>query len=241
MKISMIASGSKGNACLIETGNKRILIDCGTTKRYLTQSFAHLNMSFDDIDVLLITHDHSDHTSQIKHFKNAVVYSPKDSIYRHVEVIPYQSFVIEKLEVLPIKTSHDDEDSVGYVIQSEGKKLVYITDTGYVRTQDFEYIRDANYYIMESNHDPELLMQTNRPYHIKRRILSDEGHLSNDDAARVLQEVVGTNTQEIILAHLSGEANTAELALDTVTSHVSSHVNVKVAQQFEIVLGGNHD
>lgn len=240
MKYYMLASGSKGNACIVDVCGKKILIDCGTTKRYLTQSFKALGLNFDDIDAVLITHDHSDHTSQLKHFLHAPIYSPSIHSFEHQTVIPYQSFSIDNISVLPIKTSHDDESSVGYVIESEGIKFVYVTDTGYVREQDFGYLRNAHYYVFESNHDPEMLMTTARPYHIKQRILSDEGHLSNDDSSYVLSKLVDNNTVEVTLAHLSLQANTEELALETCRKALEGrNVKIKAARQFEIVVGGS--
>lgn len=235
----MLASGSKGNACIIEIDGKRILIDCGTTKRYLVNSFQSLDLKFEDVDIVLITHDHSDHTSQIRHFTHAEIFSPSTHEISTNLIRPYESFNWNGIDILPIKTSHDDESSVGYVITRDDIKLVYITDTGYIRDQDLSYIKNATFYILESNHDPAMLMQTARPYHIKQRILSDEGHLSNDDAGLILSKVVGSKTRQIILAHLSLQANTEELALQTVKSHLANDaIVVKAARQFEVVIGG---
>lgn len=239
MKYYMLASGSKGNCCVLEINNKRIMIDCGTTKRYLNQSFMDINLTFNDIDFVLITHDHSDHTSQLKHFMHASIYSPSNHDFHTNKVIPYTSFNLEGIDILPIKTSHDDESSVGYIIHHDGMKLVYITDTGYIRQNDIELIAGADFYILESNHDPEMLMLTSRPYHIKQRILSDEGHLSNDDASSILKKVINEKTKGILLAHLSLQANTEELALATVRETIANdRIEIKAARQFEIVYGG---
>ncbi len=239
MKYFMLASGSKGNACVIDVNGVKIMIDCGTTKRYLNQSLESIGLSFDSIDYVLVTHDHSDHTSQLKHFKHAITYSPTSHDFDSVMVNPYESFEINGVNVLPIKTSHDDESSVGYVLSNGDSKLVYVTDTGYIRKQDMELIKDANIYIFESNHDPEMLMLTARPYHIKQRILSDEGHLSNEDAALILSQVVTDNTKEVVLAHLSLQANSEDLAISTMRKHLNSDsIIVKAARQFEVVFGG---
>lgn len=239
MKYFMLASGSKGNACIIDVDGVRIMIDCGTTKRYLTQSFNSLGLSFEDIDAVLVTHNHSDHTSQLKHFRHAQIYSPAKHDWETNLVNPYEQFEFSGISVLPIKTSHDDESSVGYLIEASGSKLVYVTDTGYVRDQDIDLLRNAETYIFESNHDPEMLMLTARPYHIKQRILSDEGHLSNEDAAIILSKLVTENTREVVLAHLSLQANTEDLAIRTVSKQLrDKSVVVKAARQFEIVFGG---
>lgn len=239
MKYFMLASGSKGNACIIEVEGLRLMIDCGTTKRYLTQSFDSLGLTFGDIDAVLVTHNHSDHTSQLKHFTHAEIFSPVKHDWETNLVNPYEGFEFNGISILPIKTSHDDESSVGYLIEAAGQKLVYVTDTGYVREQDIEILKNAETYIFESNHDPEMLMLTTRPYHIKQRILSDEGHLSNEDAALVLSKLVSERTREVVLAHLSLQANTETLAISTVTEKLNDKsVIVKAARQFEIVFGG---
>lgn len=241
MKYTLLASGSKGNSCLIEIENHKILIDCGTTKKYLLASLEKINVSLDEIDALLITHDHIDHTRQQNTFKNHRVFAPTELKIEHEFVYPYESFELGDFEILPVQTSHDAELSVGYVIKANNQKIVYITDTGYIRNTDYQYIEDADYYVMESNHDPDMLMQTRRPYSIKRRILSDTGHLSNDQAGEILSDITGKATKEIVLAHLSEEANTAILAQETVESYLlDSNIKVYVAKQHEILFGGNY-
>lgn len=238
MKYMMLASGSKGNACIIQSEGINILIDCGTTKKYLKQSFEAVAMTFEDIDVVLVTHHHSDHTSQLKHFAHAEIYSPTPN-NEYQTVTPYEAFSLGYNTCLPIKTSHDDEYSVGYVISSTSKRLVYITDTGYIKESDEDLLKGANYYILESNHDPEMLMQTQRPYSIKRRILSDSGHLSNEEAGNFLAKVTTGKTESVLLAHLSQQANDATLALKTVQNIVQNkEIEFKAAKQFEIIIGG---
>ena len=232
MKYSILASGSKGNCCVIESQGVRVMIDCGTTKRYLTNSFTSIGIDFHEIDAVLITHDHSDHTSQLKLFVNHTIYSPTPLLFDSLIIEPYISFSIGHLTVTPIQTSHDAGDSVGYIIEDGISKLVYITDTGYIRDRDLEYLDAADFYIMESNHDPELLMETSRPYYIKRRILSDTGHLSNHDAGLILSKVVSMKTKEIVLAHMSEQANEASLAMRTVRSFVSNpDIKLSVARE----------
>lgn len=240
MKYTILASGSKGNACIVESQGVRLMIDCGTTKKYLTQRFTEIDMIFSDIDALLITHDHTDHTSQIKHFQESTLFSPSTLNWEYQHVIPYESFKFAHFDIFPIKTSHDVQDSVGYIICDGYETLVYITDTGYIRDYDLQFLKGADYYILESNHDPELLMQTRRPYSIKRRILSDTGHLSNEEAGLVLSKIVDANTKEIVLAHMSEEANEVALALSTVQELVDNeHIDFNVAKQFELMFGGN--
>lgn len=239
MKFYMLASGSKGNAFILDTHDQKILIDCGTTRRYLNEAFDEIGYNKDMFDNILITHNHSDHTSQIRMFKDHPnIYSPEELVVGHTLVTPYVELVFGDVSVLPLATSHDADVSVGYVIEAGNKKLVYMTDTGYVKDSDLKYMMDADLIVLESNHDPHLLMNTRRPYMIKQRILSDYGHLSNDEAGMVLSKIISDRTQDVILAHLSGEANSEELAINTVSKYLNGYRGrLRAARQFEIISG----
>lgn len=247
MKFSVLASGSKGNCTYIQAGSTQLVIDCGMTKRYLTQSFHSINVNLNEIDALLITHDHSDHIAQLKIFKEVRnVISPVLLDHREdVQVwMPYLSHRINDVQITPIVLSHDCDMIYGYIIQHEGEKLVYITDTGYIKSKDFNLLRDADYYIIESNHDIDLLMKSSRPYPTKQRILSDTGHLSNEDSAYIISQLVTLKTKEIVLAHLSQEANHASIAIQYVYEALekeginSNHYKIRCAFQSEILQGG---
>lgn len=245
MEYHILASGSKGNSCIIKSNGVSLLIDCGMTQKYLKACFEELSVDFKALDALLITHDHSDHTKQVRMFRELDIYSPSELLFDYTHVEPYESFTIEHFKITPLKTSHDTEYSVAYVIEDGQSKLVYMTDTGYVRKQDYHYLENADHYILESNHDPVLLMKSNRPYYIKQRILSDTGHLSNEKAGQVLASVISDKTKSITLAHMSLEANTEEVALQTIHEHLEDHdllgIEIQVAKQFEIVSGGTRN
>lgn len=242
MQYHVLASGSKGNSCVIQSQGVSILIDCGMTQKYLKESFQRIDVDFNRFDALLITHDHSDHTKQLRMFRDLRIFSPSMIDYEYTHVEPYESFHIGHIHITPLKTSHDTEFSVGYVFDDGVTKLVYMTDTGYVKEQDFKYLEDADHYILESNHDAELLMKSNRPYYIKQRILSDRGHLSNEKAGQVLSNVISTNTKTITLAHMSLEANDESTALKTIYKELEDHnlegMKIQVAKQYDIVSGG---
>ena len=243
MKYFSIASGSKGNCFVLQTKQTTLVIDCGSTKKHLVESFDTIGLQINQVDALLITHTHQDHIKQLKLFKDVATYAPIEldtpMFQLIVEMVP---FVINDCLITPIGLSHDDEEVVGYIIKSEDQKFVYITDTGYLKDSYLSIIHDADFYVIESNHDPELLMKLPRPYQIKARILSDNGHLCNDDSATILSKVVTEKTKEIVLAHLSSEANTHDLALTTVArvlQKVGRTPIIKTAKQFEIVMGGS--
>ena len=248
MIFDLLASGSKGNACLIRDEAMCVLIDCGTTKKYLMDHLAGLGIALTDIDDVLITHDHSDHISQIGMFRGNTVWSPVALPVPTVRVDAERRFLLGHLSVLPIALSHDAGETVGYIIENGREKLVYVTDTGYIKDRYLEVMRGADYIILESNHDPEMLMHTRRPRYLKMRIMSDSGHLCNEDAASVLDAIVTPRTKMIVLAHISQEANTREAALNTASEHLLRYHHdlnrsliVAAAGQYEPVHGGNDE
>ncbi|NCB34374.1 MAG: MBL fold metallo-hydrolase, partial [Erysipelotrichia bacterium] len=224
-----------------------LMIDCGTTKSYLMKCFDALGLSKEDLDAVLITHGHTDHISQIRQFKKTPVYSPIPiSDLDVIPVMPEQKFQLQHMTVTPLAMSHDAPDTVGYILETWQEKLVYITDTGYIKDRYLPLMRGADYIILESNHDVEMLMETSRPQFLKMRIASDSGHLCNEDASAVLQNIVTEKTKRIILAHISQEANTQQQALDTAVSALrekSGQLNpglvISAAGQYEILKGGD--
>lgn len=245
IKFALLASGSKGNCCVIKNCETSIIVDCGSTKKYLMNCFERLQYDYQSAGALFVTHTHSDHISQLKLFATVDTYCMStletDNFY---QVQPYDEICIDTLRVSVIPTSHDAPDSCGFVIESDSQKLVYVTDTGYISEAMKPYLKNADYYIFESNHDLELLMQSNRPMFVKQRIVSDLGHLCNEDSANALADLIGEKTKEIILAHISEEGNTKELAktvlLNTLSKRDidSSKLRIVSASQFEIVVGG---
>lgn len=246
IKFALLASGSKGNCCLIRSGQTSIIIDCGATKKYLLSCFDRLRYDYHSVSALFVTHTHSDHVSQLKMFDEIDTYSTCIVDTNHFyQVQPFDEIDIDKLHVKVIPTSHDVKDSCGFVIHDGKQKLVYITDTGYLSEAVKKDLRDADYYIFESNHDIEMLMRTGRPMFVKQRIIGDLGHLCNEDSASVLAELVSSKTKEIILAHISEEGNSKERAkkvlMETLESNQIDYSNIRIvsAPQFEIVVGGN--
>lgn len=246
MRFYLLASGSKGNCFLLQDEHFNVVVDCGSTKKYLTSAFEEVGFDLKDLDAIFITHTHSDHISQIKMFKDYPIYSPID--IDKVDTIRVESDVpiqLEHVTIRPLALSHDAENTTGYIFESWNEKLVYITDTGYIKDKYIPLLQGADYIILESNHDIELLMTTSRPYYIKQRIASDSGHLCNEDAANVLDKIVSEKTKMIVLAHISQEANTREKALEVTCNTLLKHrgplnkdLVVCSAGQFEIEHGG---
>ena len=233
MKVSVLSSGSKGNSVLIMAGNTKILIDLGVTKSYVEEKLEELEVDPKEIKAILITHTHVDHIQGLKVFLkkynpklyvNNVILSLLREYIDDFDYVLYENpyFKIDDLDIEVIKTSHDAKGSVGFIVKNEDKSLVCITDTGYINNRYFEMLSNHNLYIMESNHDIELLMNGRYPFHLKKRILSDKGHLSNADASYYLSEFIGDKTNTVILAHLSDDNNTYEAAINTLNNVLSS-------------------
>lgn len=245
MKIKVLASGSKGNCSLIETASARFLIDIGITYQRLKKELEKMNLNLDDIDALLLTHAHNDHTSGLKvllKHTNFKIYANKDIIKELTVDIDkerielYDSIMhLNSTELTIFKTSHDAKGSVGFLIIDDGSSLVYITDTGYLNRKYFKLLTNRNIYYIESNHDEKMLMDGPYPYYLKQRILSDEGHLSNETTSKYLKKLVGDSTKYIILAHLSEHNNKEELAYTTtrVALQDRSDIKILVAKQNE--------
>ena len=238
MKVSVLASGSKGNCTYIETLNHKILIDLGMTTRYIEEKLVEIGINPQKIDMVFLTHNHTDHIKGLNVFVkkyNPIVYLTRElngCLGLENKCFLEKNQTIDSLDIKTIKTSHDAEDSVGFVFEEENSSLVYITDTGYLNVKYKEILKNKNIYIIESNHDVEMLMNGPYRYDLKVRILGDRGHLSNKTTAEYLSDLVGDKTNKIILAHLSEENNTKELAYNEVTSLIKD-IEVIIATQKE--------
>lgn len=209
-----IASGSKGNATVIYSDKTTILLDAGISKKRIVLEMESIGKTIQDLQGILITHEHSDHICGLSSIrKGCPVYASEGTVDFDVEVIPGVLFTIGDISVFPFSTSHDANNPVGYIFKSCETTLCYITDTGFIPEENLPLLKNATYYIMESNHDLRMLLKSNRPQILKDRIRGDEGHLSNADCAYYLSRLVGDKTKGIYLAHLSEECNTPEKAI----------------------------
>lgn len=247
MLVSVLASGSEGNCTFIETEDTKILIDIGMNTKYITNKLSELGVETKEIEYIFMTHTHSDHTGALATFikRNSPKIVLTENMLKELETLKtYEDYIIDggtfevgKTKIIPFKTSHDAVDSRGYLIEDSESSVVYMTDTGYLNQKYFDLLKDKNIYIMEANHDVEMLMNGRYPKWLKSRILSDHGHLSNNSAGFYLSKLIGPNTKKVILAHLSKENNTEEEALDTVKKTLKEYEidfdNIEVAKQKE--------
>ena len=251
-KVTMLASGSKGNSALISTGKQNFLIDMGISCRMLTSRLGEVGLCVEDLDAIFLTHEHTDHVKGLGTFtkKHAVpIYSSeltwrailtKDpKIERRNCRIFGGTLRCGEVEVNSFEIPHDAVDPHGYVLKCNGSKCAYITDTGFVTEAVRQAAEDADTLILEANHDVEMLKNGIYPPHLKQRILSTRGHLSNESAGYLLANLPRI-PENIILAHLSQENNLPRLALDTVRNILSeaslfNDARIFVAAQDKIV------
>jgi len=235
MKTIILGSGSKGNSTLLIENNLKILIDVGFSYPKMKMLLEQNNYDPSMIDGILITHTHKDHISGLSTFvkKNNVKVYVNEIIFQELSktidennlILIDNEFNIGNLYITTIKTSHDSDGSVGFVIENDNKSIVYITDTGYINQKNLKKLVNKNLYIFESNHDVSMLMNGPYPYILKQRVLSDKGHLSNELAGTYLRDIIGINTKKIVLAHLSETNNCVELAINTNREIIGDKIN----------------
>lgn len=227
LHFSVLASGSTGNAFYIATEKAKLLVDAGFSGKQMEQLMESVNLDPKELDGLLVTHEHSDHIKGLGILArryNLPIYA-NEKTWKAMEgligAIPLeQKFIFEMgsiktfadIDVESFGVSHDAAEPMFYVFHSQGKKVTLATDLGYVSDRIKGTIRNSDAFIFEANHDVEMLRMGHYPWNVKRRILSDVGHVSNEDAGLALADCIGDQTKRIYLAHLSKDNNIKDLA-----------------------------
>ncbi|KXT61742.1 MBL fold metallo-hydrolase [Lactococcus sp. DD01] len=239
-KYSILASGSTGNSFYLETPEKKILVDAGLSGKKIESLLGEIDRDIKDIDALLITHEHSDHIKGIgvlarKHgiqlYANELTWQELESKNSLGKIASEQKHIFEMgktktfgdIDVESFGVSHDAIAPQFYRFMKDNKSFVLLTDTGYVSDRMRGTIENADGYLMESNHDIEILRMGGYPWKTKQRILSDQGHLSNEDGAEAAFNVLGNKTKRIFLGHLSLNNNIQELAHMTMDGFLAQH------------------
>jgi phosphoribosyl 1,2-cyclic phosphodiesterase len=241
MKICVLSSGSKGNSSIIFNDKTKILIDDGLNLPYIEDSLNDININIKDLDGILITHEHDDHIKGLK--KLISKYDPLLYVDSKLYEVLRKSlgdfryklydddFLINDIKIKPIKLSHDSIICNGYIFKENRKELVYITDTGYINRKHLEIIENKDMYVIESNHDVEMLENGPYPYFLKQRVISDRGHLSNDQTSKYLKRVIGSKTKNIIFIHLSENNNIPEKVIETFYKYSEYNKNIIISYQ----------
>ncbi len=231
MRAIILASGSKANATYLEINGSKVLIDCGLSYRQIVQRLNERGKNLDGLEAVFITHEHMDHVAGLRvlaknhNLKIILSKGTYDNLDKRFygDILPEMFVITSDLQqldfgnysVLPFNTYHDASEPLGYKFIEQEKTLVYLTDTGYFPIKSLKELKNSDCYIIEANHEVELLLESARPWMLKKRILDDQGHLSNEDSASLVINLLGERTKQIILAHLSLECNYEEIALKT--------------------------
>jgi phosphoribosyl 1,2-cyclic phosphodiesterase len=245
IEVTILGSGSAGNCTFIETERTAILVDAGLSGRQIHHRLASLNRTFADIDAILLTHEHSDHTrglgvlcknNPIPVFANrltaeAVATEDKAKVSWRLFTTGHP-FEVGDFTVESFSVPHDAYDPVGFAIRTATHAVGVITDLGHATKLVAERMRSMDVLVLESNHDMKLLQEdTVRPWALKQRIMSRHGHLSNEAAATLAGEVCSDRLRHVFLAHLSRDCNRPEIAQRTVSQKLPAHVCVAVSSQ----------
>lgn len=233
MEFVSIASGSSGNCIYVGDGDTHILIDAGISGKRVEEGLNKIGLSTKDLSGILVTHEHTDHTSAlgvISRKYEIPIYATRGTIEGILETksigdIQGDLFTevradcdidINGLKVSPVRISHDAREPVAYRVESNGSSVGVCTDLGVYTDYTVEKFQGVNAILLEANHDVRMLQVGSYPYYLKQRILSDKGHLSNENSGRLLCKLLHDDLKHIFLGHLSQENNLAELAYEAV-------------------------
>lgn len=246
LKVVSVGSSSSGNSYIIRADGHVIILDVGLTARSICEALAELGIEPDEVSAVLVTHEHIDHVRSVRAIsrmcRNAVFYASRGTIGKtpNFSYVPDERvFTVAAGEMVDLEgftfstfpLSHDAAEPLGFTVEAGGEKLAVVTDTGIVTDEIYEAIRDADMLVFESNHDSDMLMFGEYPYHVKVRIKGDNGHLSNDYAAEVLARILEERKESAAAASSeSGSEKTAgsaaERPLRIMLAHLSFHNNI---------------
>ena len=249
MRVCNLSSGSDGNLTYIETLNAKILLDAGLSASEITKRLALLRVTPEEIDAILITHEHCDHIKGLDVFAskyhtkvyvhNKGLWALKSKLKKcdQIQFMPFDDmdFYIKDLLISNFPLSHDAEYCSGYSFKEKTKKVSILTDLGYTTSDILSKISGSVLVYIEANHDIDMLKNNpSYPLVLKQRILGKRGHLSNVACAEAVEYLARTGTKQVMLAHLSRDNNTPELAYGTVCAYLKEHgieegKNIKIA------------
>jgi len=247
--LTILGSGSGGNCAYVETDHARILIDAGFSLRQIRQRLATIGRTPENLTGILVTHEHSDHVQgllQLGQKLRIPIYcnrATQDALYYQLRsrlecrlFVTGNSFELEDVLVESFSIPHDAQDPVGFLLQTSEGNIGFLTDLGHATKLATERVRRANVLVLESNHDIKLLQDCpHRPWSLKQRILGRHGHLSNEAAADLAEQIMSSELHQLFLGHLSGECNRPEIAYDVMNRRLqqlgASHVRLEITSQ----------
>ena len=247
LQFCSFASGSSGNSYLVKDDHTAVLVDAGISGKRILQGLEETDTPREMVSALLITHEHIDHVKSIpvltKRIPDLRVYANRATWENIQRPVPGQAqrvfrtgedFQVGQMTIRSFPVPHDAAEPVGFSIYSQGRQISICTDVGCITDEIYEEILDADLLLLEANHEREMLLMGRYPYPLKRRILSDHGHLSNETSGQLLCEILHDGLRHILLGHLSAENNYPALAYETVCAEVTMGENPWKASDFPI-------
>ncbi len=229
MKISLLASGSKGNSIYVESGDTRLLVDAGCSGREICLRLSCIGVDPATLDAILVSHEHGDHVSGVgtlaRRLKIPVLISyptlsASRKLFSKTSLMEFESgysFTFRDLHIDPFPITHDASDPVGFVLESSEGRVGVATDLGIATRLVKEKLKGCRALVIETNHDEEMLLNGPYPWHLKQRIRSRHGHLSNSESVELLGEILHEGLEGLFLAHLSEVNNDPELPFTVVS------------------------
>lgn len=248
-KFCSLVSGSSGNALYLEHKDTKILIDCGISCARICAALKSIDVSPEDINGIIVTHEHLDHINGVRVFTNKFgckTYASSGTLdkiqcFSCNDVKAGETFEIGNIAIKSFDIPHDAAQPFGYSFMLGDKKLSVATDMGKIDINVAENIRGSEFVFIEANHDIEMLNNGPYPYYLKERIKGREGHLSNDQCAALAVSLARTGTRKIVLGHLSNTNNTPQIAKETVKAvlenegfNVGKNILLDVAKRHSI-------
>jgi len=224
LRVCLLASGSKGNAVYIESEKTRILVDVGLSAREIERRLGEIDVPAESLDAILVTHEHLDHVRgvgplarryHLPLYMHPETHSALSSLGKIEQLHEFEAgepFVLRDLEVRPFAVTHDATAPVGFVFNTRAGKIGFATDLGIATRLVADSLRDCRMLVLESNHDEKMLQDGPYPWHLKQRIRSRHGHLSNDAASELLDGLLWQGLDAVFLAHLSETNNMPDKA-----------------------------
>lgn len=255
MRMCSIASGSSGNCIYVGSSRTHLLVDTGISKKRIEEGLRKLEIKGDELDGILITHEHSDHIQGLGVFSRKYeipVYATPGTIegirgYSGLGKMPEgllhpihtdEPFTLGDVTVKPFAISHDANEPSGYRLECGGKSVAVATDLGKYDDYTVEHLKYLDAVLLEANHDVHMLEVGGYPYYLKQRILGDKGHLSNELSGQLLCDILHENLKHIVLGHLSKENNYARLAYETVKLEVTLSDNDYRGEDLNMFVAG---
>ncbi len=227
MRVCLLASGSKGNSLFIETGKTKLLIDAGLSAREILLRLSNNGIEGSELNAVFISHEHTDHIRGAGTLARRLgipviisysTHSHSREIFKRNEVVEFESgcsFTFRDTLIDPFPITHDTEDPVGFVVDGPRGRIGVATDLGIATRLVREKLKGCRALVLESNHDEDMLLNGPYPWHLKQRIKSRHGHLSNGDSAQLLGELINPELEGVFLAHLSEVNNDPAIAMET--------------------------